>query len=237
MHNIIIIGASGHGNVVLDCIEKEGKYKVIGFIDSFKKKGLSHNGYPVLGTEYDLPYIVSAYNIRGGVIAIGDNWLRKQMVDRVKSVSPDFNFISTVHPNAIIGKRTSIGNGTVILAGTVVNSGSVIGNFCILNTNSSLDHDSIIGDYSSLAPRATTGGNLLLGCFSAICLGVNIIENIEIGDHTVIGAGALVINHVPSMVLAYGTPAEVVKKRTVGEGYLGRNSHSSFVPGYLLKKL
>jgi len=39
MQNIIIFGASGHGSVVLDCIERAGKYRVIGFVDSFQKKG------------------------------------------------------------------------------------------------------------------------------------------------------------------------------------------------------
>ena len=235
MHNIIIIGASGHGNVILDCIEKEGKYKVIGFVDSVKKKGLSHNGYPVLGNEYDLPYIVSAYNIHGGIIAIGDNWSRKLVEDRIRVIMPDFKYITTIHPTAVVGKRTKIGKGSALLAGAIVNAGSVIGNFCFLNTSSSLGHDGIIGDYSSLAPKAATGGNLILGCFSAICLGANVIENVEIGNHTVIGAGALVLTHIPSMVVAFGTPAKVIKKRKVDDSYLGKISHSSYhVPEYLI---
>ncbi len=234
MHNIIIIGASGHGNVVLDCIEKEGKYRVIGFVDSVKKKGLSHNGYPVLGNEYDLPYIVSAYNISGGIIAIGDNWSRKLVEDRIRAIMPDFNYITTVHPTAVVGKRCKIGAGSALLAGSIVNAGSIIGKFCFLNTNSSLGHDGIIGDYSSLAPRVATGGNLILGCFSAICLGANIIENVEIGNHSVVGAGALVLSHIPSMVVAYGSPAKVIKSRQIGDSYLGKSSHSSNVPEYLI---
>ncbi|MBT8184546.1 MAG: transferase, partial [Eudoraea sp.] len=39
MNNIVIIGASGHGSVVLDCIEQENKYNLVGFVDSFKKRG------------------------------------------------------------------------------------------------------------------------------------------------------------------------------------------------------
>lgn len=233
MQNIIIIGASGHGSVVLDCIEKEGKYRVVGFVDSFKKKGLSHNGYPVLGTEYDLPYIMSAYSIRGGIIAIGDNWARKLIVDRVLAIVPNFKFVKSIHPSAVIGRLTSIGQGSVIMAGAVINPGCVISEFCIVNTNSSLEHDGIIGDFSSLAPGVSTGGNLVLGCFSAICLGANVIENVEIGDHTIIGAGALVLDHVPSMVLVFGIPAKIIRKRNVGDRYLGRSSHSSSAPKYL----
>lgn len=235
MKNIVIIGASGHGGVVLDCIEKEGKYNVVGFIDSFKKIGISHRGYPVLGTEYDLPYIISAYNIEGGIVAVGDNWARKLLVDRLLHIIPNFNFVKCIHPRAVIAKNVSIGAGTVIMPGAIVNSGSVIGKFCILNTNSSLDHDGIIGDYSSLAPRATTGGNLILGCFSAISLGASVIENVEIGDHVVIGAGALVVNHVPSRVVAFGVPAKIIRSRSIGDIYMGRNSHTDKLKSQFLK--
>ena len=74
MQNVIIFGASGHGSVVLDCLEKEGKYNVIGFVDSFKEKGSRISGYQVLGSEIDLPYLISRFNIIGGLVAIGDNW-------------------------------------------------------------------------------------------------------------------------------------------------------------------
>lgn len=226
MENVVIIGASGHGSVVLDCIEKEGRYKVVGFVDSFKKAGLSQCGYPILGSENDLPYILSAYDVSGGIVAVGDNWLRKCVVNKIRSIVPDFNFVKVVHPSAIIGKNVLVGEGSVVMPGVIVNSRAIIGDFCILNTNSSLEHDGILGAYSSLAPRACTGGNLVLGSFSAVGLGANLIENIEIGSHTVIGAGALVINHIPSEVIAYGTPAKVVRKRKIGERYLGRISHA-----------
>jgi sugar O-acyltransferase (sialic acid O-acetyltransferase NeuD family) len=232
MDNIIIFGASGHGSVVADCIERQGCFKIVGFIDSFKRAGISHSGYPVLGTELDLPYIISAYSVDAGVVAIGDNWLRMLMVDKIMDIVPDFRFISAVHPMATIGRKVVIGNGSVIMPGAIINSGSILGAHCIINTNASLDHDGIMGNFSSLAPRVSTGGNLLLGSFAAICLGASIIENIEIGDHSVIGAGALVVNHLPGHVVAFGAPAKVVRKRKKGEPYLGRTSHSSYTTSH-----
>jgi sugar O-acyltransferase (sialic acid O-acetyltransferase NeuD family) len=231
MDNIIIFGASGHGSVVADCMERQGRYKLVGFVDSFKKRGISHSGYPVLGTEMDLPYIISAFAVNAGVVAIGDNWLRKRMVDKILDIAPDFTFISVVHPMATIGRKVVVGNGSVVMPGAIVNSGSIIGEHCIINTNASLDHDGIMGNFSSLAPRVSTGGHLLLGSFSAVCLGASIIENIEIGDHAVIGAGALVVNHLPGHVVAFGSPAKVVRSRSKGEPYLGRASHLIHTPG------
>lgn len=221
--NIVIFGASGHGSVVLDCIEKEDKFGVVGFMDSFKQKGAKFNGYQILGSEYDLPYLIEKYNIVGGIVAIGDNWIRKMVVERICKIIPDFNFISTVHPKASIGKNVAIGRGSVVMPGVVVNTNSRVGNFCILNTNSSLDHDGIINDYASMAPGVCTGGNFVLGRYSAVCLGTNIIENITIGEHSVIGAGSLVVNDCASKLIVYGSPAKVIRKRIIGEQYLTGN--------------
>lgn len=221
MHNVIIFGASGHGSVVLDCLEKEGRYNVIGFVDSYKKKGTRINGYQVLGSEFDLPFLMNRFNVFGGIVAIGDNWTRKLIVDRIVKIIPEFNFVNTVHPEAVIGKDVLMGCGSVIMPGAIVNANAVIHDFCIINTNSSLGHDGVMDSYSSLAPSVCSGGNLSLGQFSAVSLGVNIINGIEIGSHTVIGAGALVVDNFGDHVVAYGSPARVIRKRTKGESYLG----------------
>ncbi|MCG2461896.1 acetyltransferase [Flavobacteriaceae bacterium F89] len=220
MQNIVILGASGHGSVILDSIEKFGRYKVIGFLDSFKKRGAMQNGYQVLGSELDLPYLIDKFQIHGGVVAIGDNWTRKRVVERITKLVPSFNLIKVVHPSAVIGKDVRIGKGSVILPGVVINTNAIVGDFCIINTNSSLGHDGRMENYSSLASGVCTGGNFSLGEFSAVSLGVTVLENTSIGEHTVIGAGSLVLKDIGSFVMAYGSPARVVRPRLVGESYL-----------------
>lgn len=233
MQNVVIFGASGHGSVVLDCIEKEGKYNVVGFIDSFKKKGISVNGYPILGTEYDLPFLIDKYNLYGGIVAIGDNWIRNTMVERIDKICPNFMYVSVVHPGAEVGKDVQIGAGTVIMPGVIVNANSFIGNFCLLNTNSSLGHDGFMQNFSSLAPKSCTGGNFNLGKYSAICLGANIIDAISIGQHTVVGAGSLVVGNLESNILAFGAPAKKIRDREVGEPYMsGRKRKPDVIPLY-----
>lgn len=224
MQNVIIFGASGHGSVVLDCLEKEGKYNVIGFVDSYKRKGYRLNGYQVIGNEFNLPYLINRFNIVGGIVAVGDNWIRKLIVDRIMKIVPDFNFINTIHPKAIIGKDVLLGCGNVVMPGAIVNANSVIHDFCIINTNSSLGHDGVMESYSSLAPSVCSGGNLHLGQFSAVSLGVNIINGIEIGNHSVIGAGSLVVENFADNIVAYGSPAKVVRSRVIGESYLSTST-------------
>ena len=227
MQNVIIFGASGHGSVVLDCLEKEGKYNLIGFVDSYKKKGSRINGYEVLGSEFDLPYLINRFNIVGGIVAIGDNWIRKLIVDRILKIVPNFNFVNTVHPKSILGKDVLLGCGNVFMPGAIVNANCTIHDFCIINTNSSLGHDGLMESYSSLAPSVCCGGNLYLGQFSAVSLGVNIINGIEIGRHSVIGAGSLVVESFGDNIVAYGSPAKIIRKRIIGEPYLSTSKKQS----------
>lgn len=218
--NIIIVGSSGHAKVVIDIIEKEGTYNIVGLIDSFRQVGETSFGYQILGTEEQLPAFVETYDLYGGFIAIGDNWKRYLVAEKIKALIPRFQFITAIHPSAQIARGVEIGNGSVLMAGAIVNSDSKVGNFCILNTKSSLDHDSIMGDFSSLAPNATTGGNVSIGAFSAVSLGANIIHRKIIGKHTVIGAGSVVLNDIPDFCVAYGVPAKVIRKRREGDKYL-----------------
>tara|TARA_B110000014_G_scaffold261212_1_gene252494 strand:+ start:26 stop:682 length:657 start_codon:yes stop_codon:yes gene_type:complete len=217
---ILIFGAAGHAKVIIDLVEKEGSHEILGLIDSSKKKGDDLMGYKILGQESDLPDIMANHSIKGGVIAIGDNGLRKKVNDKILRVCPDFNFLSFVHPSASMGKSAEVGIGSVILAGVIVNSDCRIGNHCILNTNSSLDHDSVMNNFSSLAPNSTVGGNVKIGEVSSIALGANIIQNITIGKHALIGAGSVVVEDIKDFSVNYGVPSKFIRNRKKDEKYI-----------------
>ena len=220
MKNIIIIGSSGHAKVVIDIVEKENKYNIIGLIDKSRKIGEETLGYKIIGKEEDIPNLIKKNNLAGGIIARGDNWVRSKIYEKIKSLEPKFKFVKTKHPNTQIAKNVQIGNGTAIMAGAIINSNSSVGDNCILNTNSSLDHDGFMDDFSSLAPNATTGGNVKIGKFSAILLGASIIHKITIKEQTIVGAGSVVLKDIPAFSIVFGVPAKVIKKRKEGEKYL-----------------
>jgi sugar O-acyltransferase (sialic acid O-acetyltransferase NeuD family) len=216
---IIIIGAGGHAKVVVDIIEKQGLHHILGFIDRDKARGIDVYGYPVLGGMEILGQAEFAA-INAGIVAIGDNWDRKQVVDEVLRLRPEFVFVNALHPSAIIARGVEIGCGTVHMAGSIINSGAHIGNHCILNTNSSVDHFVGLGNFGSIGPGAVVGGDVTIGDYSVISLGANVIHNVHIGEHTVIGAGAVVVRSIDSGAVAYGVPAKVIRVREIGEKYL-----------------
>jgi sugar O-acyltransferase (sialic acid O-acetyltransferase NeuD family) len=220
MDTIVLLGSSGHAKVIIDIVEKEGRYKIVGLIDAFRKVGEETLGYRVLGVEFDLPRLIVKYELKGIIIAIGDNYIRAQIAAKVLDICPDLPFVSTTHPNASIGKEATIGIGSVVMAGAVVNPCCQVGEFCIINTNASLDHDSVMEDFSSLAPGATTGGNCRIGRYSAVSVGAILRHGITIGEHSVVGAGSTVLKNVEPFALVWGSPAKKDRDRKPGDKYL-----------------
>jgi sugar O-acyltransferase (sialic acid O-acetyltransferase NeuD family) len=217
---ILIFGASDHTRYTLDIIEQEGAYEVTGIVDTTLEKGQSYAGLPILGSDAELKEIAKEQGIKKGIVAIGDNFIRKKVTTSILASIPEFEFVSAVHPSVILGKHVSIGKGSVLMAGVIVNNDSRIGAHCFLATKASLDHDSQMGDYASLSPGVTTGGNVTIGAVTAIGIGANILHGMTIGAHTVIGSGALVLEPIPPKCIAFGVPARVIRKREEGEPYL-----------------
>ena len=178
--------------------------------------GKEELGYRILGKINEF----SKFNPEGGIIAIGDNWIRNKVQEKIKELNPSFKFIKAIHPSTNLGKNVKIGNGTVVMANVNINPNTRIGEHCILNTSSSIDHDSIMEDYSSLAPGAVTGGEIKIGKYSAISIGATLKHQITIGEHSIIGAGAIVLKDVPKNTVVYGVPAKVIRERKIGDKYL-----------------
>lgn len=217
MEKILIIGASGHGSVIADILKQSPDYEVIGFIDSFKSPGVRILDYEILGSEETLVSLFKESRVSKGIIGIGDNYTRKQMVDKIQGLLPDFQFVNAIHPQAVISEYVSLGTGVTVMAGAVVNPGTTIGDHCIVNTKASIGHDCDIMDYSSVAPGVTIGGHVTLGALSSLSIGAVVRNNISIGENTLIGAGSLVLQNFDDDVTAYGHPARTVGKRTLGD--------------------
>ena len=220
MKNIVLIGGGNQAHYTIDIINKEGKYNIIGIIDSIHDIGSNRFGYKVLGRQEDIIKLKEQYNIEGGIISIGDNWARYYVSSQIKKEIPDFKFVNAIHPSVVIGDNVELGEGIVMMAGCIINPKSKIGDFTFFATGAQVDHDCDIKNYSSISAGSITGGYVTLGEFSAITLGVTVVDRLKIGKNTVIGAGSLVIKDLPDNVLVYGNPCKVIRTRKEGEKFL-----------------
>lgn len=194
---VIIIGASGHGKVVADIVEKSGD-KIFGFLDD----DLSKNG--VIGKVSECEKYIDKYF----VIAIGNNKIRKAISEKYSNL----NYYTAVHPRAVISYDAIICPGTVIMANAVINSSVKIGKHCIINTASVVDHDSEIADFSHVSPGAILCGTVKIGECTNIGAGTVVRNNISIADNVVIGCGACVVNDIINPGVYMGVPAKIREK-------------------------
>ncbi|HGM9781653.1 MULTISPECIES: acetyltransferase [Morganellaceae] len=220
MDNIIVIGSSGHARVVIDIIEEEGRYNIVGLCDRFREIGENTEGYLILGKEEDLPFLIEKHKVHGIIVAIGDNFVRGKVSNKIKNICPEIKFISAVHPKTAIAKNVEIGEGTVIVAGVVANSKAKIGKGCIINTSASIGHDVTIEDYASVGPGTRIAGGCTIGTGTAVGIGSVVREKINIGAGTIIGASSTIIRDIKDRQVAYGSPAKIIRDRQEGEPYL-----------------
>jgi sugar O-acyltransferase (sialic acid O-acetyltransferase NeuD family) len=207
--SLVVIGAGGHASVVIDAIEKGGRYRVAGLIDDgIDEPGGEVFDYPLLGGEEALSQPGLP---RRAVVAIGAPQARQRWLLRLEALG--FDLPTIVHPFAQVGRGVQLGAGTVLLAGAIVNPSTRVGRGVIINTAASVDHDCEIGDFVHIAPGARIAGGVCIGSRAHVGIGACVIQCVTIGADAVIGAGAAVVSSVSADVTAVGVPARPIRQR------------------------
>ena len=214
LYTIVIFGAGGHAVSVANVAFSAG-YKIAYFIDVNKKADY------LLGIKIirDISELVNKKDYEYS-IAIGDNALRERIYNELINEYNDIKFPSLIHQSAVISSFSSIGDGTVVMPNATVGPNSTVGKFCIINTQSSIDHDCNMLDFSSIAPNAVTGGAVTIGYRSAISIGAIVKQGLQIGNDSVLGASSYLNKNLANNKVAYGIPAKEVRVRKAGDEYL-----------------
>lgn len=119
-------------------------------------------------------------------------------------------FATLIHPTAIIADSSCIGEGSLICAGTIVSVNVRVGNHVTLNLACTIGHDAVISDYTSVMPGTNISGNMCMGEGVYVGTGAKIIHRLEVGSHSTIGEGAMVIRNVEEKQTVVGVPAKVI---------------------------
>tara|TARA_B110000027_G_C16122313_1_gene303965 strand:+ start:8914 stop:9582 length:669 start_codon:yes stop_codon:yes gene_type:complete len=203
---IAIYGSGGHAKSIYNLIKNKKK---ITFFD--EKKKFLKIGSEIFSIKGGIKKLINEKNkISHVVIAIGDNEIREK---NYKILKKKFKFATLIHPKSNCAYGVKIGDGTVVMPGSLINTDTVIGKNCIINCNSSIDHDCVIKDHTHICPGVIIGGNVTVGKNSWIGLGSKIIQNCVIGDNVFVAAGSVVIKNIKSNSFVKGVPAKYDKKK------------------------
>lgn len=80
-----------------------------------------------------------------------------------------------------------------------------------------MGHHVQIADCTNIGPGANIGGGCQIGEGVYIGIGATLVDHLNIGPVTVVGAGAVVTRDLPSRVLAVGVPAKIIKENIEGK--------------------
>ena len=188
--NIILIGAGGHCVSVIDVIEQEDKYNILGILDS-KKNQDNVLGYPVLGGDELITKLVKDNNYF--LITVGQiksYSIRQNIADSLKNNKAKLAIV--VSPLSYVSKHASIQDGSIVMNGAVVNAKSKVGKHCIINTKSNIEHGAIIEDFCHISTGAVVNGDSTIGKGTFVGSNATVSNGITIKEGSVISAGKFI---------------------------------------------
>ena len=208
MHDLVIIGAGGFGREVEMLIRQinniETKWNFIGYLDDGISVGSRVGNSQVLGSIDKIVDFKDAYF----VIAIANANVKSKILEIIPSY---IKAASLIHPSVLIGERVLIGDGTIICAGNIITEDITIGKHVILNLSCTVGHDTTIKDICSFMPSVNISGEVIIEKGVFVGTGSKIINQVGIGEFSIIGAGAVVSKTIPANCTAVGVPAKPIK--------------------------
>ncbi len=124
------------------------------------------------------------------------------------------SYPNLIHPSVMIGKDdVKLGQGLIICSGTIITVNVTIEDFVILNLSCTVGHDTIIKKYSSFMPSVNISGEVIIEPLVYVGTGAKIINQLTIGENTVVGAGAVVAKSLSAYCTAVGIPAKEISHR------------------------
>lgn len=121
-------------------------------------------------------------------------------------------YIDLIHPSAIISSTVTSGFGLQMEPLSVIAPYTKIGFGVNIGRNCSVGHHITLGDFCSILLGTNIAGHVEIGHGTTIGPGSTLFSNVKIGSNTIIGGGSVVTKDIPSGVLAFGNPCQVIKK-------------------------
>ncbi len=196
-----------NGNAVESLICIGNTYRFIGFVDDTpEKRGVSLNGYPVLGREAFLQFPDAR------VLAVpGSPTSYRSRREIIQGLGiGEERFANVIHPSATVSPLASIGHNVLIMAGVVITSNAVIGSHVIVLPNTVIHHDVLVDSYSLIGSNVTVAGNTVIEENCYIGSGSSIMNGLRVGRGALIGLGSNVIRDVKANSRSVGNPAREI---------------------------
>lgn len=207
MKDLIIIGGGGFAKEVI-WLANDCNRKVKGVLDdSDQTHNIQVQGATVLG---DVSSWVN-YKDCEFIIAIGSPRTRQKVLDKMLTFGePDF--ATLIHPSVRFSNTVSIGDGSIICAGSILTADISLGKHNILNLNVTVGHECEFADYVTIAPMVAVSGNVKLHHLVEVGTGAVIRQGLNLAEGSMLGMGGVLTKNIPERMIYAGNPAKKLKE-------------------------
>ena len=208
MKKLLIVGAGGFGRELYAWAGQHPacgrEWELAGFLDD-KASALAPFGdfAPVLPLAGHRPSGDTLY-----LCGVGMPALKEKLVTPLLAAGAEF--LTFVHPQALVGARVKLGKGVVLCPGAVVSVDIDLGDFVMVNLNCTIGHDASLGPWTSLSAQCDITGHVRIADRVFMGSRASVIPGKSVGSRAVVGAGAVVVTDVPADVTVVGIPARVL---------------------------
>ncbi|URQ90135.1 acetyltransferase [Pseudoalteromonas sp. SCSIO 43101] len=207
MKDLIIIGGGGFAKEVI-WLANDCNRKVKGVLDdSVQTHNTQVQGATVLG---DVSSWVN-YKDCEFIIAIGSPRTRQKVLDKMLTFGePDF--ATLIHPSVRFSNTVSIGDGSIICAGSILTADISLGKHNILNLNVTVGHECEFADCVTIAPMVAVSGNVKLHHLVEVGTGAVIRQGLNLAEGSMLGMGGILTKNIPERMIYAGNPAKKLKE-------------------------
>ena len=205
----MLVGSGGFARETAAAVrainETQPTWALIGYVDDDPSTwGRTLDGVEVLGP------IGSLHDYRDASIVVctgrPDNYFSRAHITATLGV-PDRRYATIIHPAASVSADSTVGPGSVLLAGVVLTANCQVGSHVAVMPGAVITHDDVLEDYVTLGARVCLGGGARIGRGAYLGSGVLVREALSVGEWSMIGMGAVLLRDVPAAEIWYGVPA------------------------------
>lgn len=209
---VVIIGGRGNGTVIAstieDCKAAGQDIECVGFLNDDDADEL--NGYPILGevSEEAWRALPDDYQFVYALSSVGKAYERYKLLQDLEI--PRERFATIIHPTAEVSDQASLGAGVVLMPFTMVGTDVEIGDHSQLYGQSFVGHDATLEEMVFVANNASVGAEVHVEDGAHLGTNSAFVEHVTVGQYSVVGLSAAVIDDVEPFQKVAGNPAESI---------------------------
>lgn len=211
--DLVIVGAGGFARETASAVasinEATPTFRLLGYLDDNEAlHGTYRTGVEIIGGLAALADLPDA----DVVVCVGnprDYTSRQRLVRRLDL--PAARYATIVHPTASVGAGSTVGPGSVLLAGVVLTADATVGSHVAVMPHAVLTHDDEVGDFVTIASGVRVGGSAVVSEGAYLGSGALLREGAHIGEWAQVGMGSVVLGDVPAGQVWVGAPARYLR--------------------------